>query len=266
MQTLSRCRGRPPETPPGSLSVVEVAKPSHCGAHPLEMQARSGRAERLFTPVQRLSTHGGFGRRGTSCKEYRHLARACRHVLDLSKLSESEAAQELRAAIEDLRAPDPRSPAERMGLLVWCDDWRHDFNADPKACEILVDAMARFMLHLKEGGASPRKISQVCGELNAAGCLVMSSDAPGRASFACSPKGLPPSTSTKGNSTAQTAPGSASARHGRRLLFSCASDERQRLLYAPMWHFLNFFPEPHGHGLFGPTSFVFATRRLAMSA
>ena len=36
------------------------------------------------------------------------------------------------------------SPAEREGLLGWCGDWRHDFNADARACGILVDALARF--------------------------------------------------------------------------------------------------------------------------
>jgi len=147
-------------------------------AHPLEMQARSGRAEPLFTPVKRLSTHGGFGRGGPGCSEYRHLARACEHVLVLVGLSEDEAAQDLRELIEDLRTQDEASPAEREGMLGWCDDWQDDFNADAKACEILVDAMARFMMHLKARGTSPRSMSGVRSELNAAGCLVMCYDAP----------------------------------------------------------------------------------------
>ena len=147
-------------------------------AHPLEMQARSGRVESLFTPVKRLSTHGGFGRRGTGCAEYRHLARACEYVVDLIGLSAEESAQELKVVIEDLRAEDQASPAEREGLLDWCDHWRTDFKADPKACEILVDAMARFLSQLRAGGSSARALSQVRGELNAAGLLVMSSDAP----------------------------------------------------------------------------------------
>lgn len=146
--------------------------------HPLEMQTRSGRVEPLFTPVKRLSTHGGFGRRGTGCREYRHLARACEYVLDLIGLSEAEAAQELMAVIDNLRTEVQASPAEREGLLGWRDNWRHDFKADPKACEVLVDAMARFMLQLKSGGSSPRTVSQIRGELNAAGFLVMCCDAP----------------------------------------------------------------------------------------
>lgn len=43
-------------------------------AHPLDMQARSGHSESLFTPVKRLKTRGGFGRNGTGCREYRHLS------------------------------------------------------------------------------------------------------------------------------------------------------------------------------------------------
>ena len=87
-------------------------------------------------------------------------------------------AQELRALIKDLRTQDEASPAAREGMLGWCDNWRDDYNADAKACEILVDAMARFMMHLKARGASPRSISGVRLELNAAGCLIMRCDAP----------------------------------------------------------------------------------------
>ena len=147
-------------------------------AHPLDMQARSGHAESLFTPVKRLRTRGGFGRRGTGCNEYRHLERACEHVLLLVDLSETVAAQELRKLVAELRSPEELSPAEREGLLGWCDNWRDDFNADAGACEVLVDAMARFTMHLRARGSSPRTMSGVYGDLKAAGSLVMCSDAP----------------------------------------------------------------------------------------
>lgn len=147
-------------------------------AHPLEMQARSGRSERLFTPVKRLTTHGGFGRTGCGCSEYRHLARACEHVLLLVDVSEEDAAQDLKELVEDLRSMEELSPAEREGLLGWCASWRDDFGADAKACRILVDAMARFTMHLKAKGASPRSISGLRDDLNAAGLLVMYCDAP----------------------------------------------------------------------------------------
>jgi hypothetical protein len=147
-------------------------------AHPLDMQARSGRAETLFTPVKRLSTRGGFGRSGTACIEYRHLDRACEHVLLLVDLSEDLGAEELKELVEGLRTQVELSPAEREGLLGWCENWRDDFNADPRACEILVHAMARFTMHLKARGTSPRTMSGIYGDLNAAGFLVMCCDAP----------------------------------------------------------------------------------------
>jgi len=80
------------------------------------MQARSGRTEPLFTPVPRLTTHRGFGRTGSGCREYRHVARACEYVLLLDGLSVDDATQELRELIEDLRAEDDDdlSPAKRV--------------------------------------------------------------------------------------------------------------------------------------------------------
>jgi hypothetical protein len=85
-----------------------------------------------------------------------------------------DAIAELKDLIEDLRLPEPEAPADREGLTGWADDWKHDHRADPRACKILVDAMARYTLHLKEHGASPRKMAGVYSDLDAAGMLVMS--------------------------------------------------------------------------------------------
>jgi len=157
------------------------------------MQARSGRAEPLFKPVKGRKTRGGFGRNGIACREFRHLRRACPNVLSLVGLPEEEAGELLREALEDLRSPKALSPAEAEGLLGWCDDWRHDFSANAKACTILVDAMARFTMQLKAQGTSPRTMSGVYGDLNAAGFLVMCYDAPKGEkvldSFRCDPSG-----------------------------------------------------------------------------
>lgn len=142
-------------------------------AHPQEMQARSGQAAPLFTPVSRLTTHGGFGRRGTGCPEFRRLDRACDQVLMLVGFELDEAEGELKDLIEDLRLPEANTPAQREGLDGWAEEWRSEYRADRKACELLVDAMARYTLHLKEKGASPRKMSGVYSDLNAAGLLVM---------------------------------------------------------------------------------------------
>jgi hypothetical protein len=147
-------------------------------AHPLEMQARSALPHLTFTPRAGLTAQGGFGRRGTGCLEHRKLARACDEVLMLDGAALDEAADLLRELVEDLRQPEPEAPAEREGLTEWAETWAHDYDADPRACRILVDAMARYTLHLKEQGASPRKMSGVYSDLDAAGLLVMMYEAP----------------------------------------------------------------------------------------
>jgi hypothetical protein len=62
--------------------------------------------------------------------------------------------------------------------MTWVEDWQQDFNANRQAATIIVDAMARYTLHLKSQGVSPRKLSGVYDDLNAAGMLVMMYDAP----------------------------------------------------------------------------------------
>lgn len=69
-------------------------------------------------------------------------------------------------------------PAVREGLITWVKDWQQDFSANQPAAEIIVDAMARYTLHLKSQGASSRKLSEVYTDLNAAGMLVMMYDVP----------------------------------------------------------------------------------------
>jgi len=144
--------------------------------HPEEMQARSGRAHPLFTPVTRLKS--GFGRQGTACPEYRMLARKCEYTLLLVGMSEEESVKELRDAIEETRDQEDRSPAEVVGIDDWADYWHNGLGGSAKACEILVDAMARFVIHLRERGTSPRMISGMLSDLNAAGILVVLYEAP----------------------------------------------------------------------------------------
>jgi hypothetical protein len=146
--------------------------------HPLEMRARSGRTEPLFTPVGRLKTRGGFGRKGIGCKEYRRLERACNDTLLLVGTSLDQAARWLTDTIAEIRAEVDLPPAQREGLDWWVDKWREDHDASPAAARILVDAMARFTLQLKCDGAPSRKMSGVYSDLDAAGMLVFMYDAP----------------------------------------------------------------------------------------
>ncbi len=158
----------------------QVGAPLLLWAHPEDMQLRSGRSEQLFTPVPRLTIRGGFGRNGTGCREYRQLDRACGEALLLVDLDLEEAAEDVRDRIGEIREEQCRqaSPAEREGLLHRVEDWRHDHHASPRVANSIVDAMARYLIHLRAGGTSPRTLSSVCSDLNAAGHLVLMYDAP----------------------------------------------------------------------------------------
>jgi hypothetical protein len=147
-------------------------------AHPLDMQARSGYLEPLFTPVKNLKTRGGFGRNGSRCREFRRLDRACHDTLMLVDVTLEEAAEALKDYILWVRRTNSDPPPVREGLMTWVEDWQQDFNANRQAAAIIVDAMARYTLHLKSQGVSPRKLSGVYDDLNAAGMLVMMYDAP----------------------------------------------------------------------------------------
>lgn len=161
-------------------------------AHPEAMQARSGRQEPLFTPVARM-TSSSFGRTGTACREYRMLARKCEYTLDLVGLSEDEAAEEVREAIEDLRDDEGRTPAEIVRIDDWAEYWHDGLGGNAKACDIMVDAMARYVIHLKERGTSPRTISRILGDLDAAGMLVTMYEAPkAKKVLSCFGTGLAP--------------------------------------------------------------------------
>lgn len=149
-------------------------------AHPIDMQARSGRSDQLFTPSKRLKTQGGFGQLGTACTEYRRLERACDEVLLLVGMIFDEAVGELKVAIEDYRQPEPDDPAEREGIAGWGKHWTDggEYRGSRHACEVLENAMARFTLHLKEEGAPPRKMSGVYSDLDAAGMLLFMYERP----------------------------------------------------------------------------------------
>jgi hypothetical protein len=147
-------------------------------AHPTEMLARAGNNAAELTPRSSIRTKDRFGRLGTSCREFRSLDRASDHVLLLVGLSIDDAVAELKALLEELRLPESQDPAEREGLADWAKRWQCDHGADARASKLLVDAMARFTLHLKENEASPRTMSGVYSDLDAAAMLVMMYHAP----------------------------------------------------------------------------------------
>jgi hypothetical protein len=142
-------------------------------AHPEDMQARAGRDEPLFTPVPRLKIRGGFGRNGTGCREFRHLERACDETLLLVDLPLEEAAETVRDCIAEIREENNAPPTEREGLAGWVEDWQQQHSASPRVTKVIVDAMARYLAHLRATGTSPRTLTGVCSDLNAAGHLVL---------------------------------------------------------------------------------------------
>ncbi|WP_321416939.1 AAA family ATPase [uncultured Desulfobacter sp.] len=147
-------------------------------AHPLDMQARSGRSEPLFTPSPRIKTKGGFGRNGTGCREFRRLNNAADEVLLLIGRSLDEAVDDLEGYIVDIRQEALEPPMVRAGLSDWVDDWYEDYDVRKDIINIVVDAMARYILYLQSEGKSPRTLSGVYSDLQASGMLVMSYDYP----------------------------------------------------------------------------------------
>lgn len=147
-------------------------------AHPLDMQARSGHSEPLFTPSPRIKTKGGFGRNGTGCREFRRLDNAADEVLILVGSSFDEAVDELQDYITSIWEEGSESPIVRAGLSSLVDDWHHDYDISKDIANIIVDAMARYILYLRFEGKSPRTLSGVYSDLEAAGMLVISYDYP----------------------------------------------------------------------------------------
>jgi len=146
-------------------------------AHPEDLHARSGCDEPLLTPVPRLKVRGGFGRKGTGCREFRRLDRACDETLILVGLPFEEAAEVVRDCIAAIREESGLSPTEREGLDVWAEDWRQDHSTSSHVTKVIVDAMARYLAHLRASGRSPRTVSAIRSDLNAAGHLVLMYDA-----------------------------------------------------------------------------------------
>jgi len=145
-------------------------------AHPDEMQARSGHSAPLFTSVPGLKS--AFGRNGTGCREFRMLDRACDANLLLVHVSLDDAVQALEEAIARIRALASASPTVREGLGGWVRYWAEGMDADREAVEIIVDAMARYFIHLRSQGVSPRTLSGIISDINAAGLMVFGYDAP----------------------------------------------------------------------------------------
>jgi len=162
-------------------SVLKLARRSGCliliWDHPDKMNARAPRPT-IFTPTGRAKTHSGFGPSGTACNEFRRLDRACRVTILLSEMEGEEAVEWLEDVVQYFRERSSLPPAVQAEIASWGASWQKEYDADPVACELMLDAMGRFLLHLDGQGASERTLRAVRWDLNAAGGLVLSYDAP----------------------------------------------------------------------------------------
>jgi hypothetical protein len=91
----------------------------------------------------------------------------------LVDLALEEAAEALRDCVAEIREENHAPPAEREGLAGWVEDWHQQHGATPQVTKVIVDAMARHLAHLRATGTSPRTLTGVCADLNAAGQLVV---------------------------------------------------------------------------------------------
>ena len=147
-------------------------------AHPLDMQARSGHSEPLFTPSRRIKAREGFGRNGTGCLEFRSLDRTADELLMLVNSSFDKAVCDLQRCIISIRGESLESPIIRAGLSDWVEGWRQSYDIHRNVANIIVDAMARYVLHLRSEGKSRADSSGVYSDLEAAGMLVIMYDYP----------------------------------------------------------------------------------------
>jgi hypothetical protein len=85
----------------------------------------------------------------------------------------AKAAETVRDCITEIREENDAPPAEREGLTGWVEDWQQQHSASPRVTKVIVDAMARYLAHLRATGTSPRTLTGVCSDLNAAGHLVV---------------------------------------------------------------------------------------------
>jgi hypothetical protein len=145
-------------------------------AHPLDMQARSGRAGPFLTPTRKSTINGGFGRNGVGCLEYRSLNRASDAVLNLVGRSLDEAAADLQYCIAGMRERSLQPPLIRTGLSDWVDDWHESYDIDESILRVMVDAMAHYLVYLRSEGKSERTLSGAYMDLQAAGMLVIGYD------------------------------------------------------------------------------------------
>ncbi len=136
---------------------------------PERMQARASRPY-VLRPSTAITTPGSYGRRGTSCVEYRRLERGAEYVLLIDELTLDEAVKELTdvftEAATDHAAEDRDAFADHLVEL-----WGQDTNAPAKSARALADAMAEFLVARSAAGISERTERALESDLHVGGLL-----------------------------------------------------------------------------------------------
>lgn len=146
-------------------------------AHPLQLAQRSSRPY-WCVPSRPMTTDQGYGRTGDGTREHRQLVRHCHTVLDFRKVAEAQAVVELAEVLVDLRTP--RDPLEQRlsDVRDWAMDCAADNGVSSRTVEIAARAVAEWLLEVEAAGASPRKLSGLESDLQAALMLVCMFDRP----------------------------------------------------------------------------------------
>lgn len=146
-------------------------------AHPQVMALRSDPPYHCI-PSRKLKTFGGFGPSGEAAREFRLLDRHCVAVANLTGVDLPTAVAEITEAIREAREPVDLAAEARASLDGWVAYCIDDCKVKPAAVHVALDAMAGWLAHLIEQGISPRNLTGVRSDLQAALYLVCNYDSP----------------------------------------------------------------------------------------
>lgn len=93
-------------------------------------------------------------------------------------MSLDDAREELRETIAELIELPSGSLAQQEGIDHWVKDWKSEYDADPRAAEVLVEAMAALLQDLRKQGKSTRTLNGIYSDLQALGQLNFGYDRP----------------------------------------------------------------------------------------
>ena len=109
------------------------------------------------------------------------LDRSTDATLKLVRTPFDEARNALQGSLERMREKPAEPPIIQVGISDWVDDWSGDYSISTDVTYMIVDAMARYILHLRAQGKSSRIISEVLNDLQIAGLFLVKYETPKKA-------------------------------------------------------------------------------------